>query len=184
MAFEGGDYYCASTALELAFDRYIERGDERGIATASFVAPGVIAALRHPGEGEDVLRQAVDRFRQLEDRWGLAFGLLALGTILLHAHREVDEMAPLEEGAQIARQGGEGILLSNALIALGWAYLGRGDVNAAGQRLGEFLIVPWRWPTGRPRPRAGTCWPQWPSRQGTPVTVRRSSVRPTACAAQ
>ena len=138
MAFEGGDYDRASTVLQPAFDRYVERGDERGMATAS-VALGVIAALQHPGEGEDVLRQAVDRFRQLEDRWGLAFGLLALGTILLHANREVDAMAPLEEGAQIARQGGEGILLSNALIALGWAYLGRGDVTAAGQRLGESL---------------------------------------------
>jgi tetratricopeptide (TPR) repeat protein len=138
MEFERGDYDRAPAVLQPAYDHYLDRGDDRGVATAS-VPLGVMAALRHPGAGEDMLRQAVDGFRRLNDRWGLALALLAFGTVLQHRHRERDAIALLEEGAHIARQGDEEVLLSNALVALGWAHLGRGDVAAAGEPLGESV---------------------------------------------
>ncbi len=138
MVFELGDYDRAATVLRPPYDRYVERGDERGVAYAS-VPLGVIAAIQQPGAGEDMLRQAVDAFRRLNDRWGLAFALLALGSVLLHRHREVDAIAPLEEGEHIVREGEEEILLSNALIALAWAHLGQGDIEAAGEPLDESL---------------------------------------------
>jgi len=138
MLFELGDYDRAATILRPPYDRYVDRGDERGVATAS-VPLGVIAGFRDPGTGEDMLRQAVEVFRRLGDRWGLAFALLAFGSVLLHRHHEVDAIAPLEEGEHIAREGDDDVLLSNALIALGWAHLGQGDIAAATEPLDESL---------------------------------------------
>jgi predicted ATPase len=138
MAFGRGDYERAAAALQPAYDRFVERGDERGVATAS-VPLGVMAGVSSSGDSAEALRTAVDGFRRLDDRWGLMFALLALGTALVTGHREPDAIAPLEEGAHIARQIQDDVLLSNALIGLGWAYLGQRDVSAAGRQLGEAL---------------------------------------------
>ncbi len=129
MVLEGGDYDWAQSVLAPALDRYVERGNERGVATAS-VGLGVMSAIRS-GDGEDVLRHSVDTFRRLDDRWGLVFSLLALGTALIATHREVDAIAPLAEGARLAEDIDEEVLLSNALISLGWAYLKQDDIEAA-----------------------------------------------------
>ncbi len=137
MALEGSDYDRARGVLAPALDRYVEQGNERGVATAS-VGLGAIAAIRS-GDGEDMLRQSVDTFRRLDDRWGLVFSLLALGTALTAAHREGDAIAPLAEGARLAEDIDEEVLLSNALISLGWAHLKRADIEAARERLGEAL---------------------------------------------
>jgi tetratricopeptide (TPR) repeat protein len=136
MAFEGGDYDRAQSVLRPALDRYVEQGNERGIATAS-VGLGVIGAVRS-GDVDDRLRQAVDTFRRLDDRWGLVFSLMAFGMALVAAHREVDAIAPLAEAARLADTTGEEVLLSNALITLGWAYLNT-DLAAASERVGEAL---------------------------------------------
>jgi predicted ATPase len=138
MAFGRGDYDRAGAVLQPAYERYVQRGDESGAATAS-VPLGVIAAVRTPGEGEGLLHGAVDGFRRLDDRWGLTFALLALGTTLATGNREGDAIAPLEEGAQVARQIQDDVLLSNALIGLGWARLRLGEVAAAGEQLDEAL---------------------------------------------
>ncbi len=137
MVLEGGDYDWAQSVLAPALDRYVERGNERGVATAS-VGLGVMSAIRS-GDGEDVLRHSVDTFRRLDDRWGLVFSLLALGTALIATHREGEAIAPLAEGARLAEDIDEEVLLSNALISLGWAYLKRDDIEAAQERLGEAL---------------------------------------------
>jgi predicted ATPase len=138
MAFGRGDYDRAAAALQPAYDWFVEHGDEHGAATAS-VPLGVITAARGRGGGEDALHRAVDAFRRLEDRWGLLFSLLALGSVLVAAHHERAAIAPLDEGARIARQIRDDVLLSNALISLGQANLGRGEVSAAGRQLSEAL---------------------------------------------
>jgi predicted ATPase len=138
MAFGRGDYDRAAAVLQPAYERYVECGDESGVATAS-VPLGVMAAVRTPGEGEDLLHGAVDRFRRLDDRWGLTFALFALGTVLAIGNREGEAIAPLEEGARVARQIEDDVLLSNGLIGLGWARLRQGEVAAAGRQLGEAL---------------------------------------------
>ena len=138
MAFESGDYARAESVLEPVLDQYVQRADALGVATAS-VPLGMMAGTQHSGAGDDMLRQAIDSLRHQDDRWGLAFALLALGTTLVIGHREADAIEPLEEGARIARAGDETIMLSNALIGLGWAHMGQHDLAAAYGSLGEGL---------------------------------------------
>jgi predicted ATPase len=140
MVFEAGEYERAYRILQPALDRYLNRGDARGIAMAS-VPLGVITGLDDAsrGDGQRMLHRAVDGMRRLDDRWGLAFALLALGATLLVNRREVDAIAPLEEGADIARVGGEDTLLSNALVGVGQAHLARQHMDAARTALGESL---------------------------------------------
>jgi predicted ATPase len=138
MLFECGDYARATSVLQPALDRYVTRGDAHGAATAS-VPLGAMAALRHSGDGERMLRQSVDSLRRLDDLWELGFALLAFGTTLVILHRDDEAVAPLEEGAQIARAGDEGVMLSNALIGLAWARIGQHNLDAASGPLGEAL---------------------------------------------
>jgi predicted ATPase len=138
MVFERGDYERAPTILRPAYDEYVSRGDEHGATTAS-VALAVMDELRHPGAGEGVLRHAIDVYRRLNDRWGLALTLLALGWVRVHRHAEADAIAPLEECEHIVRDADEDIFLSNALISLGWAHLGQGDIASARGPLDESL---------------------------------------------
>jgi hypothetical protein len=64
---------------------------------------------------------------------------MAFGMALVAAHREVDAIAPLAEAARLADATGEEVLLSNALISLGWAHLKQTDLAAASERVGEAL---------------------------------------------
>ncbi len=138
MAFEGGDYDRATSVLRPALERSVQRDDAHGAATAS-VALGVMTAVEHSGDGESMLRQSIDSLRRLDDQWGLGFALLALGHTLVIVHRENDAIAPLEEGARIARGGDESMMLSNALISLGWAHMGQHDVEGTPGPLAEAL---------------------------------------------
>jgi predicted ATPase len=138
MAFLRADYDRAAEVLPPAYERFVERGDERGAATAS-VALGVIAVPADPDDGIRQLREAVDTFRRLADQWWLMFALLALGSTLATLHREDDAIASLEEGERGARQMQDDVLVSNGLIGLGWAHLRQGDFAAAGRELREAL---------------------------------------------
>ena len=138
MIFERGEYDRSVAMLQPVLDQYLQRGDARGIATAS-VPIGVVLDMRGSRDGDDLLRRAVDGMRRLNDRWGLGFALLALGTVLVIDHREGDAIGPLEEGADIARAGSEEIMLSNALIGLGWARMGQRDLAGAKVAFDEGL---------------------------------------------
>jgi tetratricopeptide (TPR) repeat protein len=100
---------------------------------------GVIQAVWEPNGGEDLLAQAVNTFRELDDQWGLAFASLNLGDALLQHHRYADAIPHLEESLQHARATKAEVFLSNALINLGWVYHWLGDVEAARARLREAV---------------------------------------------
>ena len=138
MIFERGEYDRSVAMLQPVLDQYVQRGDARGVATAA-VPIGVALDMRGSRDGDDLLRRAVDGMRRLNDRWGLGFALLALGTVLVIDHREGDAIGPLEEGADIARAGSEEIMLSNALIGLGSARMGQGDLAGAKVAFDEGL---------------------------------------------
>jgi predicted ATPase len=138
LAFGQGDYERAAPALETAIDLYNELGDVRHKATA-LVPLGVIQAVWDPNVGEDLLAQAVNTFRELDDQWGLAFASLNLGGALLLHHRYADAIPHLEESLVHARAVKAEVFLSNALINLGWIYHWLGDVEAARARLREAV---------------------------------------------
>jgi predicted ATPase len=138
LAFGQGAYERAAPALETAIDLYNELGDVRHKATA-LVPLGVIRAVWDPNGGEDLLAQAVNTFRELDDQWGLAFASLNLGGALLQHHRYADAIPHLEESLQHARAVKAEVFLSNALINLGWVHHWLGDVEAARARLREAV---------------------------------------------
>jgi predicted ATPase len=138
LAFGQGDYERAAPALETAIELYTDLGDALHVATAS-VPLGVIQAVWDPNGGEDLLAQAVNTFRELDDQWGLAFASLNLGGALLQHHRYTEAIPHLEESLQHARVVKAEVFLSNALINLGWVHHWLGDVEAARQRLREAV---------------------------------------------
>jgi tetratricopeptide (TPR) repeat protein len=138
LAFGQGDYERAAPALETAIDLYTQLGDVGHVATA-LVPLGVIRAVWDPNGGEDLLAQAADMFRELDDQWGLAFASLNLGGSLLLHHRYADAIPHLEECIPLARAVKAEVFLSNALINLGWVHHWLGNVEAARARLREAV---------------------------------------------
>ena len=138
LAFGQGDYERAAPALETAIELYTRLGDVRHMATA-LVPLGVIRAVWDPNGGEDLLAEAADTFRELDDQWGLAFASLSLGGALLQHHRYADAIPHLEESLQHARAVNAEVFLSNALINLGWVHHWLGDLEAARARLREAV---------------------------------------------
>ena len=138
LAFGQGDYERAAPALETAIDLYTQLGDVRHVATA-LVPLGVIRAVWDPNGGEDLLAQAADTFRELDDQWGLAFASLNLGGALLVHHRYADAIPHLEESIPHARAVKAEVFLSNALINLGWVHHHLGDVESARAWLREAV---------------------------------------------
>jgi predicted ATPase len=138
LAFGQGNYEQAAPALETAIELYTQLGDVRHKATA-LVPLGVIQAVWDPNGGEDLLAEAADTFRELNDQWGLAFASLNLGGALLLHHRYADAIPHLEESIPRARAVKAEVFLSNALINLGWVYHWLGDVEAARARLREAV---------------------------------------------
>jgi predicted ATPase len=138
LAFGQGDYERAAPALETAIELYSRLGDVRHMATA-MVPLGVIQAVWDPNGGEDLLAQAANTFRELDDQWGLAFASLSLGGALLQHHRYADAIPHLEESLQHARAVKAEVFLSNALINLGWVHHWLGDVEAARAALREAV---------------------------------------------
>jgi tetratricopeptide (TPR) repeat protein len=140
LAFGQGDYDRAAPSLRLAADLYGALGDRLGSATAT-VPLGVISAVHSRNDGEEMSERAVADFRALDDRWGLTFALFCLGGALVLHERHAEAVAPLKESVELARAIQTDVLLSNALINLGWAYLGLRDIAAAGRVLTEALAA-------------------------------------------
>jgi predicted ATPase len=138
LSFGQGDYGRAAPALETAIALYSKLGDVRHVATA-LVPLGLIHAVWDPRGGEDQLAQAADTFRELDDGWGLAFASMNLGGALLLHHRYREAIPHLEESIQHARGVKAEVFLSNALINLGLAHLGLGDLESARERLRESV---------------------------------------------
>ena len=130
LSFGRGDYERAAPALATAIDLYSELGNVRRVATAS-VPLGVMRAVQEPDSGEDLLTDAAKTFRDLDDQWGLAFALLNLGGAVLLRDRYAEAVPHLEESVELARAVKAEVFLSNALINLGLARPGLGDLESA-----------------------------------------------------
>jgi predicted ATPase len=137
-AFLRANYDRAAEVLPPAYDRFVERGDERAAATAA-VGLALMGVAADPDGSERQLVGAVDTFRRLSEPWWLMFALCALGSARVTMRHERDAIAPLEEGGRLAAQLEDDVLTSNGLIALGRAHLRLGDAAAAGRELDQAL---------------------------------------------
>ncbi|GIF67944.1 hypothetical protein Ais01nite_59790 [Asanoa ishikariensis] len=138
MAFLRADYDRASEVLPPARERFVAQGAEREAATAS-VALGLMRVPTDPDGGERQLSAAVDTFRRLAEPWWLMFALCALGSARVTMRHEADAIPPLEESGRRALELEDDVLVSNGLVALGWAHLRQGDLAVAGKELGDAL---------------------------------------------
>jgi tetratricopeptide (TPR) repeat protein len=103
---------------------------------------GVITAVAgDPPEGERILARALERFEVANDVWGMAFERYTLGRVLLLQDRGDDALETLRLSVAGARATGEKLLLSFALLNLGWAQLGLGDRAGATASLQEAFEI-------------------------------------------
>ncbi|MCV2491805.1 DUF4062 domain-containing protein [Geodermatophilus sp. YIM 151500] len=136
LAFAHGDMATARLALAGARAVHEELGDVRRAALDAILL-GVVVALEDLAEGERLGRTAVAVLRRLGRPWQRAFAEFALGRVLLLGGRHAEAVPLLEESVRLAgveRQAGETgpfPLLGYAVLNLGWARLGLGDVVAA-----------------------------------------------------
>ena len=138
LAFGQGNYDVAEPTLSTAMELANQLGDIRSVATAS-VPLGVIRAVKDPTEGEDLVTDAADIFRKLEDQWGLAFALLSLGGAFLLHGRYAEAIPHLEESVELAHAINADVFLSHALINLALVHERLGDLESAGKRLRESV---------------------------------------------
>ncbi|SDY90535.1 Predicted ATPase [Geodermatophilus africanus] len=138
LSFGQGDHDRALPALRTAVELHRALGDRRSAALAA-VPLGQLVAAADPPEGEAMLAAAVADFRQLDDRWGLAFALLFLGGALLLRDNPEEAVPVLEESVAVARTCPTEIVLDNALVNLGLAHIARGNLDEADRVLREAL---------------------------------------------
>ena len=138
LAFGQGNYELAEPALSTTIEVANQLGDVRSVATAS-VPLGVIRAVKDPTEGEDLVSDAADTFRELDDQWGLAFALLSLGGAFLLHGRYAEAIPQLEESVELSHAINADVFLRHALINLALVHQRLGDLESAGKRLRESV---------------------------------------------
>jgi predicted ATPase len=138
LRFEKGEEDRALPALRTAVELHGKLGDHRSAWLAS-IPLGLIEARSDPAHGEGLLEETVVAFRELDDRWGLAFALLSLGGAKLFRDLPDEAVPLLEESVALARTAGTEVFLGDALVNLGLAHTARGDLDAAHRALAEAL---------------------------------------------
>jgi tetratricopeptide (TPR) repeat protein len=138
LSFEKGEEDRALPALRTAVELHGKLGDLRSVWLAT-IPLGLLVARSDPAEGEGLLEGAVAAFRELGDRWGLAFALLSLGGAKLFRDLPDEAVPLLEESVALARTAGTEGLLGNALVNLGLAHTVRGDLDKARRVLTQAL---------------------------------------------
>jgi predicted ATPase len=130
LAFGQGDYERGEPALQEALTLHSALGDDIRRAMDA-VQLGVILAMRDPVAAERVERDAVAVLRERGPRWQYAFGLFTLGRVLIMNGRHADALPLLEESVGLIRAPAPHPLLSYAVLNLGWAHLGLGNLDGA-----------------------------------------------------
>ncbi|MFJ2928534.1 AfsR/SARP family transcriptional regulator [Streptomyces massasporeus] len=105
-------------------------------------ARGIIALYqnRH-ADGEEHLSRAIEHFRALGDRPGVAAALCNLSRIHLATGRTQSAVALAQEGIDIYDAMGNSLRGANARYALGLALTQSGELHSAAERLQEALEV-------------------------------------------
>jgi hypothetical protein len=113
-----GEPDAARLAVE-AEATFIEVGDAWGEATAGLIRFVVNAHSLGPGPAEDVGRRLLERFRALDDHWGIAFTLFSVGEIARVRGDVAGAVRHFERALAAARDAGPMWIVSASLIYLG-----------------------------------------------------------------
>jgi tetratricopeptide (TPR) repeat protein len=130
LAFGQGDYERGEPALREAHALHRALGDDVRAAMDALQL-GVILAMRDPIEAERLEREATAVLRDRGPRWQYAFALFTLGRVLVMGGRPAEAVPLLEESVGLIRTPGPHPLLSYAVLNLGWARLGLGELEGA-----------------------------------------------------
>jgi non-specific serine/threonine protein kinase len=135
------DFVRALPSLAAANAALERLGDEEHAALAGVLLGAGVAVTRDAGEGERIVRRALETFRTRGDVWGAAFAMFGLGVVLLMQGRVDDTISVEEEGAASLRAAGELVLRSMILVTLGWALVAGDRVERANVALEEALGI-------------------------------------------
>lgn len=130
LAFGHGNYPLAGEALAKAREAYEQLGYIRG-AALTWISLGVVDAVAGKPEGEQLLWRAVNMLREMSDDWAAAFALFGSARVLLIEGKFSEAVPLLSESSERAQRAGSRTLLSFALVNLGWARMGIGDLAGA-----------------------------------------------------
>jgi predicted ATPase/DNA-binding CsgD family transcriptional regulator len=119
LAIEFGDYARAVALCRESLILYQELGDIRGIALAYHRLGGAYSRIDDT-EARSVLEKSVSLYREIDDKGGLAYSLMSLGTINLTRKEYALAHFQLGEGLELSRALGikEGTAWSLLMLAL------------------------------------------------------------------
>jgi tetratricopeptide (TPR) repeat protein len=130
----------AARPAEEAEVTFIEVGDAWGEATAGLIRFVVHAQSLGPEPAEDVGRRLLERFRALDDHWGIAFTLFSVGEIARLRGDLAGAVRHFEGALAAARDAGPMWIVSASLIYLGTLAALQGD-DARGAALHAEAIA-------------------------------------------
>ena len=130
----------AARLAEEAEATFVEVGDAWGEATAGLIRFVVDAHHLGPEPAEDVGRRLLERFRALDDHWGIAYSQFSVGEIARASGDVAGAVRHLEGALATAREAGPAWIVSASLIYLGSLAALQGD-DARGAALHAEAIA-------------------------------------------
>jgi predicted ATPase/class 3 adenylate cyclase len=130
LAFGRGELGRAARELEAGL-RLCESHDEPWGAGLALSMLGLVVGLTDPTRGRQLIERAIGNFASAGDEWGVGFGKLTLGRVLVNAQDHLEAHGILTEAVRSLRRVGEESLLALSLLNLGWAQEGLGRASEA-----------------------------------------------------
>jgi predicted ATPase len=132
LAWSQGDYETANRYLGEAAEIFNQTGDLRGLTDATAILAGGLASLGKFDQAQALCEDTACRLRKSGDRWGLAFILYWLGSIILAQNRQTEKAISLfKEIHSIALELNDAWLHAEALNHLGMAMGMKGNFDIA-----------------------------------------------------
>ncbi len=125
-----GDHIAATESLRLGRDLAVELDDETVLAAATLAQSMIAGPVGGEAQSEHLAEEALERYERLNDRWGRAAALNALGWLFVSQER-VDRLADVAERTlEASLAAGDEQFSAMAEVNLAEYLLHQGDVDA------------------------------------------------------